>query len=155
MNMWLRTGGSIAAILVLAGVCPLPSIAGPPPSSIASSDPETIALGGRLFEQNCRPCHGSQAVGENPATPLGGWNKAGPIAPALNGSGHAWHHPPRYFFHTIRNGSTMKGSRMIGWAGRMSDAEIVAVIAYFQSLWPPHIQDAYRQRFLHRMWRTR
>ncbi len=153
--MWRQKGRLIAVVLLLAGIYPLFCRAGPAPSSIASSDAATIALGGRLFEQNCRPCHGSRAVGENPATPLGGWNKAGPIAPALNGSGHAWHHPPRYFFHTIRNGSTMKGSRMIGWAGRMSDAEIVAVIAYFQSLWPQHIKDAYRQRFLHRVGRTK
>ena len=120
MNMWRRTGGSIAAILLL-GVCARPASV-MPPSSIASSDPEIIALGARLFEQNCRPCHGSKAVGENPATPLGGWNKIGPIAPALNGSGHAWHHPPRYFFHIIRKGSTVKGSRMLGWTGCMGHA---------------------------------
>jgi len=149
--MWRQKIGLTAVVLILAGGYPLFCSADPASSSIASSDAEIIALGGRLFAQNCRPCHGDKAVGENPATPLGGWNKAGPIAPALNGSGHAWHHPPRYFFHTIRNGSSMNGSRMIGWAGRMSDAEIVAVIAYFQSLWPEHIKDAYRQRFLYRM----
>ena len=149
--MWRQKIGWIAIVLLVLWLFPLFCHAESAPSSIASSDVEIIALGERLFAHNCRPCHGHKAVGENPATPLGGWNKAGPIAPALNGSGHAWHHPPRYFFHTIRNGSTMQGSRMIGWAGRMSDAEIVAVIAYFQSLWPSHIQDAYRQRFLHRV----
>jgi mono/diheme cytochrome c family protein len=149
--MWRQKNSLITVILLLLGSYPLFCSAEPVPASIASSDADIIALGGRLFAQNCRPCHGSKAVGENPATPLGGWNKAGPIAPALNGSGHAWHHPPRYFFQTIRNGSTMQGTRMIGWAGRMSDAEIVAVIAYFQSLWPPHIKDAYRQRFLYRV----
>jgi mono/diheme cytochrome c family protein len=151
MTMWRQKIGSIAVVLLLAGLYPLFCSAELAPSAIASSDAELIARGERLFAQNCSPCHGQKAVGENPATPLGGWNKAGPIAPALNGTGHAWHHPPRYFFHTIRNGSSMRGTRMIGWVGRMSDAEIVAVIAYFQSLWPQHIKDAYRQRFLHRV----
>ena len=148
--MWRQKKiGSLAIVLLLASLLLMFRNAEPVNASIASSDAEMIARGERLFAQNCSPCHGQKAVGENTATPLGGWNKAGPIAPALNGTGHAWHHPPRYFFHTIRNGSTMRGTRMIGWVGRMSDAEIVAVIAYFQSLWPPHIKDAYRQRFLH------
>lgn len=149
--MWQQKGGLMATVLLLTGLASLFCHAASAPSSIASSDADMIALGERLFAQNCSPCHGKKAVGENPAMPLGGWNKAGPIAPALNGSGHAWHHPPRYFFQTIRNGSAMQGTRMIGWVGRMSDVEILAVIAYFQSLWPTHIKDAYRQRFLHRV----
>ncbi len=151
---WLRKVGLIAAILVLAGFCSLHSIAVPPLSSIASSDPETIQLGMRLFAQNCISCHGRKAVGENPATPSGGWKpKVGHLAPALNGTGHTWHHPPGYLFRIIREGSTIKGSRMKGWAGRMNDFEILAVIAYFQSLWPPRIKDAYRHRYLHRVWK--
>jgi hypothetical protein len=40
---------------------------------------------------------------------------------------------------------------MIGWDTRMSDFEIVAVIAYFESLWPPHIKAAYQRRYLYRV----
>jgi mono/diheme cytochrome c family protein len=105
----------------------------PAPSAIASSDADTMAHGRRLFAHNCSPCHGQEAVGENPATPMGGWTaQVGHLAPALNGTGHAWHHPPEYLFHTIRHGSTVKGSRMQGWAQRMSDYDIVAVMANFQ-----------------------
>jgi mono/diheme cytochrome c family protein len=152
MHKRLHKAGVIVTILTLAGMCPLPASAEQPSSSIASSDADTIAHGQRLFAQNCSPCHGKEAVGENPASPMGGWHpQVGPVAPALNGTGHAWHHPPRYLFDTVRNGSTVKGSRMVGWAGAMSDYDILAVIAYFQSLWPANIQKAYRHRYLHRV----
>jgi putative ABC transport system substrate-binding protein len=121
-------------------------------AAIASRDADTIAHGQRLFAQNCSPCHGQHAVGENPTNPMGGWNlQVGPVAPALNGTGHAWHHEPEYLFQTVRNGSLVQGSRMRGWKGTMSDYDIVAVIAYFQSLWPPRLQQAYTHRYLHRV----
>jgi mono/diheme cytochrome c family protein len=139
----------IAVILVLACISPLYALA-EPPSSIESSDPDTIAHGQRLFARNCSPCHSRWAVGENSATPMGGWtSQFGPVAPALNGSGHAWHHPPEYLFQIIHDGSTVKESRMQGWARWLSDYDILAVIAYFQSLWPPQLQKAYRHRYLH------
>jgi putative ABC transport system substrate-binding protein len=150
--MWRHKAGVMLVIVMLVGTGSLPASTEQPSSSIASSDADTIAHGQRLFAQNCRPCHGKEAVGEHPATPLGGWNpQVGPVAPALNGTGHAWHHPPEYLFQTVRNGSTVKGSRMRGWAGAMSDYDILAVIAYFQSLWPTRIKAAYTQRYLHRV----
>jgi mono/diheme cytochrome c family protein len=146
--------GWLMATLLSVMVGSLPASAASPQASMVSSDPDVLALGSRLFEQNCSPCHGQQAVGENPATPMGGWKVGvGQVAPALNGTGHAWHHPPSYHVHIIRDGSTLEGSRMIGWGNHMSDFEIFAVIAYFQSLWPPHIKAAYQQRHLYRVWK--
>jgi mono/diheme cytochrome c family protein len=146
--------GWLMATLLSVMVGALPASAAAPQASMVSSDPEILALGSRLFEQNCSPCHGQQGVGENPATPMGGWKVGvGQVAPALNGTGHAWHHPPSYHVHIIRDGSTLEGSRMIGWGNHMSDFEIFAVIAYFQSLWPPHIKAAYQQRHLYRVWK--
>lgn len=159
--MWTRIASLILSIAGWTAFFLSVSLAAPTPSSIASSDPQTIALGLHLFGQNCAPCHGKKAVGENPASPMGGWiTGRGDLAPALNGTGHSWHHPPEYFFRIIREGSALKfkegsalkGSRMKGWAGRMTDYEILAVIAYFQSLWPEHIKNGYRQRYLHQVW---
>ena len=146
--------GWLMATLLSAIVLPLHASAASPQASMVSSNPEILALGSRLFEQNCSPCHGKQAVGENPATPLGGWKVGvGQVAPALNGTGHDWHHPPSYHVRIIRDGSTLEGSRMIGWGNRMTDFDIFAVIAYFQSLWPSHIKAAYQQRYLYRVWK--
>lgn len=144
--------GVIAAVVILVSVYSWSAHAEPVLAAIASRDADTIAHGQRLFAQHCSPCHGQQAVGENPANPMGGWNpQVGPVAPALNGTGHAWHHEPEYLFQTVRNGSTVQGSRMRGWKGAMSDYDMVAVIAYVQSLWPPRLQEAYTHRYLHRV----
>jgi mono/diheme cytochrome c family protein len=144
--------GWLMAALLSVMVGSLQASAASPQASMVSSDPEILALGSRLFEQNCSPCHGPQAVGENPSTPLGGWKVGvGQVAPALNGTGHTWHHPPSYHVRIIRDGSTLEGSRMIGWGNRMTDFDIFAVIAYFQSLWPSHIKAAYQQRHLYRV----
>ena len=115
--------------------------------AIPEAGAEALALGRQLYAQNCAVCHGAEAGGENPATPMGGDKPGGgTYAPALNGTGHAWHHPPGALFSVIRNGSPTKGSTMAGWAGRMSDTEIRAVIAYVQSLWPEEITNMYRNR---------
>ena len=122
--------------------------------SLVTSDARIIAQGARLFQRNCSPCHGVKAVGEYPERPTGGLKTGlGQIAPALNGTGHAWHHPPQYFFQMIRNGTALQNSRMKGWAGRLKDEEILAVVAYFQSLWPKRIMDGYRHRYLEQVWK--
>jgi len=149
--MWRQTTGRLVVALLWVVAPQLVAAASPQPSMV-SSDPEVLDLGRGLFEQNCSPCHGKNAVGEDPATPMGGWKDGvGQLAPALNGTGHAWHHPPSYHFQNIRSGSTLKDSRMIGWKQRMSDFDIIAVIAYFQSLWPPHLKAAYQRQYLYRV----
>ena len=153
--MWRQITGWLFVALWSVVAPPPVAAASPPPSpqpSMVSSDPEVLDLGRRLFAQNCSPCHGKNAVGENPEKPLGDWKEGiGPLAPALNGTGHAWHHPPSYHLQIIRKGSTLQGSRMIGWDTRMSDFDIIAVIAYFQSLWPPHLKAAYQRQYLYRV----
>ena len=107
--------------------------------------PEQIARGKALFAENCAICHGPQARGQNPSTPRGGKTGAGVyIAPALNGTGHAWHHPADALFKTIRNGSLASDSPMRGFEGRLGDEEIRDVLGYLFSLWPAKIQARYR-----------
>lgn len=150
--------GSPLAVWLTTFLCavtwlPLSSWAGPPVASITTSDPTTLALGAELFRTHCTPCHGARAAGEFPESPQGGLNSAvGQLAPALNGSGHAWHHPPAYFFQLIRNGTELNNSRMAGWGGRLTDQDIFAIIAFFQSLWPKDILDGYRHRYLEQVW---
>ncbi len=111
-------------------------------------DRVSIAQGEQLFAQNCAVCHGPQARGEDPAQSRGGVKPGGSyLAPALNGTGHAWHHGPDQLFRIVKEGSPAEKSTMKGWQGRMSDAEIRAVIAYFQTLWPPPVRGRYTQAF--------
>ena len=113
-------------------------------------DPATVAQGQALYATHCAQCHGESGRGENPAEPMGGTKPdGGYLAPALDGTGHAWHHAPELLFRVIKEGSPAQDSTMRGWAGRMRDEEIGAVIAYFRSLWPPEIQARYSQMHAH------
>jgi mono/diheme cytochrome c family protein len=86
-------------------------------------------------------------VGQNPAEPNGGIDDNGRyIAPALDGTAHAWHHSDGVLFHWVKDGSEAKDSPMRGWAGRMTDGEIWSVIRYFQSLWPDKLRQMQQQR---------
>jgi len=109
-----------------------------------AADPATIARGGAVYAQHCAECHGPQAAGQVPGLPQGGANPAGGyFAPALDGSGHAWHHPPDALFGIVKHGSPAADSPMKGFAGKLSDADIRAAIAWLQSLWPPEIRRRY------------
>ena len=111
-----------------------------------NDDPAVIAQGETLYVTHCQVCHGVKAVGQDVNQRMGGQRADGTyIAPALDGSAHAWHHPEAMLFKIIKEGSPAADSPMKGWAGRMSDKEIRAVIAYFQSLWPQELLARYRK----------
>ena len=113
----------------------------------ATATQEKIALGEKLFTENCLSCHGSGARGENPAQSRGGQKADGSyLAPALNGTGHAWHHPNEMLFSTIKDGSIAKDSPMRGFKDKLSDDDIVAVLQYIKSLWPDEIQVRHAMR---------
>ena len=113
----------------------------------ATATPEKITLGEKLFTENCLSCHGSGARGENPAQSRGGQKADGSyLAPALNGTGHAWHHPNEMLFSTIKDGSIAKDSPMRGFKDKLSDDDIVAVLQYIKSLWPDEIQVRHAMR---------
>lgn len=108
--------------------------------------PEQVERGALVFQQNCAACHGKQAEGAP------NWQKTGPDgkypAPPLNGSGHGWHHPLRILFQVIKNGSPGAQGNMPAWKEKLSEDEMVAAIAWFQSRWPEEIYAAWTQREL-------
>ncbi len=119
----------------------------PPVSLSAAPTADNINTGAQLFAKNCASCHGPGARGQDPQQPMGGTlPNGGYLAPALNGTGHAWHHPNEMLFNIIKNGSIADDSSMLGFKGKLSDDEIVMVIQYFKSLWPPEIQMRHAQR---------
>ena len=76
-------------------------------------------------------------------------DQGGYLAPALNGTGHAWHHPDEVLFRIIHEGSIAEDSPMRGFAGKLSDSEIVASIHYFKSLWPEEILNRHKEMVQH------
>lgn len=94
---------------------------------------KVINAGKVIFDDNCAACHGENGIGEAPDEP-DAKDEFGFLAPALNDSAHAWHHPDAQLLETIRDGSP-RNERMIAWKNELSDAEIKDAISYIKSLW--------------------
>jgi mono/diheme cytochrome c family protein len=69
------------------------------------------------------------------------------MAPALNGTAHSWHHSPAYLFNYIKKGSMVGNSSMPAFGDELNRQKILAIIAYFQSLWPEAIRKMYFEKY--------
>lgn len=105
---------------------------------------DQVLQGSELFLDNCAACHGQNAEATS------NWKQTDADGnyppPPLNGSAHAWHHPLELLRRTIEEGGAGIGGAMPGFEGKLSDAEIDAVIAYFQSFWPDQIYQNWASR---------
>ena len=94
---------------------------------------QQITEGEQLYKQHCAGCHGAKAEG-NPD-----WRKAlaeGKHLPTpLNGTGREWHSSRTQLHNQIKYGSEFGKGNMPPFQNTLTDAQITAVIAWFQSLW--------------------
>lgn len=67
-------------------------------------------------------------------------------APPHDETGHTWHHPDVVLFDLVKNGLVPGRTAPLGYQSDMpafgstlSDEQIVAVLAYIKSTWPPEI----------------
>jgi len=114
----------------------------PRPGTSHRLDPAQIARGAEVYRAHCATCHGNRAQGAL------NWQKPGADGkyppPPLNGTAHSWHHPLAALQDVIRHGTQRIGGNMPPWRDKLSPAEIEAVIAYFQSLWPEELYRAWQ-----------
>ncbi len=109
-------------------------------------NPERNAKGEKLYLEYCFMCHGSDAEGAPGwKTPL---EDGKYLAPPLNGSGHAWHHPMNVLRDYIKNGSIDRGGAMMGFEGALGDEETADIISWFQSKWPDELYSSWYWRDL-------
>lgn len=112
---------------------------------IDTRDTTRVAYGRSLYVGHCAACHGQKMEGQ------ANWRERradGRLpAPPHDESGHTWHHPDAVLFDITRNGmvpgrTAPEGyeSDMPAYAGILSDEEIIAVLAYIKSTWPPEIR---------------
>lgn len=98
---------------------------------------EHVARGGTLFAEHCAECHGKNGEGAS------SWRRAGPDGkyppPPLNGTGHAWHHPIQVLGAQIKWGAPGGQGNMPSFGDRLSDQQIIDVIAWFQDRWTDEI----------------
>jgi mono/diheme cytochrome c family protein len=107
-----------------------------------------IVDGKRLYDEYCASCHGEKGIGQDPKRRGGGLdeNKI-PLAPALNGTAHTWHHSPSYLFKYIKKGSIVGNSPMPSFGDELNKQEILSIISYFQSLWPEKKLEWYFKKY--------
>ena len=122
--------------------------AGATESSFAYRDPEIVALGQSLYNENCAACHGNDLEGEE------SWRErdaSGYLpAPPHDANGHTWHHPDAQLFEITKIGTAAVvggdyKSNMGAFEGVLTDVEVVAVLAYIKSTWPQRIIDRHDQ----------
>jgi mono/diheme cytochrome c family protein len=114
-------------------------------------DPENramVSLGERIYQAECAVCHGAELEGQE------NWQERrsdGRMpAPPHDATGHTWHHPDQQLFALTKYGpAALVGgdyeSDMPGFDGALSDAEIIAVLSFIKSRWPPEIQRRHDQ----------
>jgi len=105
---------------------------------------DVVDLGSSLFQQKCAVCHGVNAEGTRD------WKKTDANGnyppPPLNGSAHAWHHSIPQLARSIKEGGIKLGGVMPAFGDKLSDQEVLAVIAFFQSKWPDEVYKVWHDR---------
>jgi len=126
-----------AAVLGLAACSQAPSGFDDPRAD--PGDAARVALGERVYVQNCASCHGAKLEGQ-PNWQSRRANGRLP-APPHDDSGHTWHHPDSLNFKVTKNGVVPPyapqgyESDMPAFGDRLSDDEIWAVLAFIKSRW--------------------
>ncbi len=105
---------------------------------------DIIDYGAELFQQNCAVCHGVNAEGTKE------WKKPDANGnyppPPLDGSAHAWHHSIPQLARSIKEGGIKLGGVMPAFGDKLSDQEVLAMIAFFQSKWPDEVYKNWHDR---------
>ena len=101
--------------------------------------------GRRVYDQNCRVCHGADGVGTENWQVRDARGNLPP--PPLNGTAHTWHHSPSVLVRTIQEGGGRLGGTMPAFDAVLELTEMVSVVAYLTSLWPGELRAQWLQRF--------
>ncbi len=110
------------------------------------ADQPDLARGQRLYDEHCAACHGAKLEGQP------NWRARLPNgrlpAPPHDDSGHTWHHPDAVLFGITKHGLVPPyappgyPSDMPAFAGKLTDDEIRAVLAYIASHWSAEVVKA-------------
>lgn len=114
------------------------------PMRADATDAQLVRRGEVQYQLHCASCHGADLEGQP------NWRERDENgflpAPPHDVTGHTWHHTDALLFDVTKYGSTAVvgsdyKSNMPGFADKMSDGEIWAVLAYIKSTWPADIQE--------------
>ena len=138
-----RACAVLVALLALAGVF----LVGPveaDPSTVATGasvqrwySREHVERGAPVYAQSCAVCHGKNGEGTKNWRQRTADGKFPP--PPIDGTAHAWHHPITILGSQIKFGAPGGQGSMPGFADKLSDEQIIDVIAWMQDKWPDEI----------------
>ncbi len=129
---------SLPSISELAGT-PAPEI---PP--LPTFRPEEIALGKKVYAENCAECHGENLEGEANWQIQNEDNSFRP--PPHDDTGHTWHHGDKLLIESIELGGARLPANIGGFSNMpafkdtLTEDEIRAVLNYIKSTWPDDIR---------------
>lgn len=137
---------AVGAALVLSACDRQPAATG---VTLRTDDPQVLAQGRAIYAAQCAGCHGASLQGQP------NWRErdaSGRLpAPPHDTSGHTWHHPDQVLFDLVKYGVAKAAhlpgydSAMPAYEGKLSDAEIVAVLAWIRSQWPGEVRKLQQQ----------
>lgn len=104
--------------------------------------PAHVTRGAVVYAANCAVCHGENGEGTKNWRQRTADGKFPP--PPIDGTAHAWHHPMRILGAQIKFGAPGGRGSMPGFADKLTDQQIVDVIAWFQDKWPDNIYATWK-----------
>lgn len=117
--------------------------------ALQPDDGQMLAVGQKIYQSHCASCHGHGLEGQP------NWREPGADgrlpAPPHDASGHTWHHNDELLFRLTKHGVAKAAnmpdykSAMPIYEGVLSDEEIVAVLSWIKSQWPPEIRRQHDQ----------
>ena len=121
------------------------SVSGPSDAKvrIPYGDRDVVERGRAVYADACASCHGEALEGQP------NWRERrsdGRLpAPPHDETGHTWHHPDRDLFEVTKYGVEAFApagyeSDMPAFEEQLSDADILASLAYIKSTWPAEVQ---------------
>ena len=110
-----------------------------------------MALGAKVYAQNCAACHGAKLEGQPD------WKSRLPNgrlpAPPHDDSGHTWHHADPVLVAIVKNGLVPPyatpgyESDMPAFGGKLTDEDIWAVLAFLKSHWSQEVMGMRAEMF--------
>lgn len=108
---------------------------------LRTDDERVLARGREVYAAHCAACHGARLEGQP------NWRERGADgrlpAPPHDATGHTWHHADEALIRITRLGvaaaANLPGydSAMPAYQGVLADDDIVAVLSWIKSQWPP------------------
>jgi len=131
---------SLAVVAVAAAIW----LASSAQVKIDHTDRTLVARGEPLYQLHCASCHGARLEGQSDWTSRDAHGRL--PAPPHDDSGHTWHHDDEVLFEVTKFGIGKHApagyeSDMPAFGKSMSDADIVATLAYIKSRWSPPVHE--------------